>query len=39
MAVKKKPAAKKQAPNKKTRFVPKVKSTKKDGLGGYDVSR
>lgn len=39
MAVKKKPAAKKKAPNKKTGFVGKPKSTRRDGLGGYDSSR
>jgi hypothetical protein len=39
MAVKKKPAAKKKAPNKTTKFVPKIKSTKRDGLGSYESSR
>lgn len=35
MAVKKKPAAKKKAPNKKNEMVPRVKSTRKPGLGSY----
>lgn len=34
MAAKKKPAGKKK-PAKQTAFVPKVKSTKKNGLGTY----
>lgn len=40
MAVKKKPAAKKpMADKKKTGFVGKPKSTRRDGLGGYDSAR
>lgn len=35
MATKKKPAAKKEKTEKKTGFYPKVKSTKKNGLGAY----
>jgi hypothetical protein len=34
MTTKKKPAAKKPAP-KKVGFIPKIKSTKRDGLGAY----
>lgn len=38
MASTKKPAAKKPA-KPKTAFIPKVKSTKRDGMGGYGSSR
>lgn len=35
MATKKKPASKKPATTKKSEFFPKIKSTKKNGLGTY----
>lgn len=35
MATKKKPAAKKKPADKKSGFFPKIKSTKKNGLGTY----
>lgn len=35
MATKKKPAAKKKPADKKSGFIPKVKSTKRNGLGTY----
>ena len=35
MAATKKPAGKKKQEPKKTAFFPKVKSTKKNGLGSY----
>lgn len=35
MAKTKKPAAKKKPAEKKSGFIPKIKSTKKNGLGTY----